>query len=97
METLDQIKERLLAYAPKFAKKIAPMFKKMGWKWLFVGVPSEKEILRTIKVLINIIELTPEDTDFHVATGRIAIIGSLEECSKTWGLEMLAGECSLIP
>ena len=49
----DKIKEDLRKKVPAFTKKVAPLYRWLGWKWAGVGVPSEADIERELYRLID--------------------------------------------
>ncbi len=53
-DKLRKIKEQLRTHAPDFAKKVAPLYQALDWKWQGSKVPpTEQEILVQLIVMIN--------------------------------------------
>ena len=49
----DKIRADLWKKVPEFAKKVAPLYGCLGWKWTGVGVPGEADIERELYRLID--------------------------------------------
>jgi hypothetical protein len=71
-KTLEAVKKDLRKKAPSFAKKIAPIYRLLEWKWL-MGVPTEQLILEAI------LELIEGFRNGSVETGGIKIYWDAEE------------------
>jgi hypothetical protein len=46
-------KGRLRAAVPDFARKVAPLYAALDWRWEGRGIPSESEIARVLHELID--------------------------------------------
>ena len=53
MTRLDRAKADLVEMAPAFAKKVAPIYALLDWKWTGFGVPDESAILASLLHLID--------------------------------------------
>jgi hypothetical protein len=71
---IEQVKKKLHKEAPKFSKEIAPFYKLLQWDWCFpdgIRVPSEKDILKSIKHRIN--EIKTVEEEFIVESGGLRV------------------------
>lgn len=79
--TLQAVKAELRGMAPAFAKRVAPVYQQLGWKWMHGdgpdNIPNEDEILTTLLELIQQLE----DTYESVSTGGLTAYCDSKEYS----------------
>lgn len=71
---------RVVAFAKRFGRKVAPLFKRNGWKWGtamregFVkgSIPSAEDIADTVLTSMDFLDAQPRTTG-SISTGRIRV------------------------
>jgi hypothetical protein len=82
---LEEIKAKLLVMAPNFAKKVAPIYELLGWKWMSKGIPNQQQIENTVNSLIKELEV-----NHSISTGGIKVFYYKEE--RKYGIEFTVSE-----
>jgi len=80
---IEDIKNDLKEAAPEFAKRIAPVYKLLNWKW-GGKIPNEEEILRSTLRLIDKLEIGVT----VVSSGGIEIFNAEVDGHYEYGLQM---------
>ena len=71
MKTIREIQDELLHMAPDFAKKVAPLYVELDWRWYNLNrIPTEKRILEALKSLIKSIKNT---VSYEISTGGLTV------------------------
>lgn len=83
---LETMKQRLTGAVPEFARKIAPIYELLDWKWMGENVPKIEQIENELIRIINL--FTKGTTDVSIGGLRVKITKELGAMEGTLSMEI---------